>query len=98
MCRKAHHVLAEIIQGGLVLETNIDEIESSGLRTCSSGGIIYRNNFFTAQQAARARKDSYASSNPLSLGGGPGAIGSRGSGLPTPLGWLTTKLTGTGVR
>lgn len=28
---KVHHILAEIIQGGLVLETNVEEIDSSGL-------------------------------------------------------------------
>ena len=28
---KVHHILAEIIQGGLVLETNIEEIDSSGM-------------------------------------------------------------------
>lgn len=28
---KIHHILAEIIQGGLVLETNVDEIDLSGL-------------------------------------------------------------------
>jgi len=27
---QVHHILAEIIQGGLVLETNLDEISSSG--------------------------------------------------------------------
>ena len=31
MCPDAqvHHILSEIIQGGLVLETNLDEIDSS---------------------------------------------------------------------
>jgi AP-3 complex subunit sigma len=28
---KVHHILAEIIQGGLVLETNVDEIDSSSV-------------------------------------------------------------------
>jgi hypothetical protein len=28
---EVHHILAEIIQGGLVLETNVEEIDSSGL-------------------------------------------------------------------
>jgi hypothetical protein len=27
---QVHHILAEIIQGGLVLETNVDEIDLSG--------------------------------------------------------------------
>lgn len=27
---KAHHILAEIIQGGLVLETNVNEIDRAG--------------------------------------------------------------------
>jgi len=75
---EVHHILAEIIQGGLVLETNVDEIDLS------------------VQEAARARKDSYISSNPLSLGGG--GLGHRGGNLKTPLGWLTGKLTGVGAR
>lgn len=28
---EVHHILTEIIQGGLVLETNVDEIDLSGL-------------------------------------------------------------------
>jgi hypothetical protein len=28
---QVHHILAEIIQGGLVLETNVEEIDSSGM-------------------------------------------------------------------
>lgn len=31
---KVHHILAELIQGGLVLETNVDEIDSSGVYLC----------------------------------------------------------------
>ena len=27
---KAHHILAEILQGGLVLETNVSEIDRAG--------------------------------------------------------------------
>ena len=46
------------------------------------------------QEAARARRDSYISSNPLSIGGG--GLGPRGG--KTPLGWLTGKLTGVGAR
>ncbi|KAL7285736.1 hypothetical protein ACG7TL_000841 [Trametes sanguinea] len=76
---EAHHILAEIIQGGLVLETNVNEIDRA------------------VQEAARARKESYASANPLSLGGG-GAVGSRSAGLQSPLGWLAGRLTGVGAR
>jgi len=75
---EVHHILAEIIQGGLVLETNVEEIDLS------------------VQEAARARKESFASSNPLSLGSG--GLGARGGNLKTPLGWLTGKLTGVGAR
>ncbi|THV06070.1 Adaptor protein complex sigma subunit [Dendrothele bispora CBS 962.96] len=74
---EVHHILAEIIQGGLVLETNVDEIDDS------------------VQLAAKLRRESYASANPLSLSGG---LASRGSNLQTPLGWLTGKLTGVGAR
>lgn len=75
---EVHHILSEIIQGGLVLETNVEEIDNA------------------VQDAAKARKDSYASSNPLSLGAG--VVGSRGTSIQTPLGWLTGKLTGVGAR
>ncbi|PFH49192.1 hypothetical protein AMATHDRAFT_148191, partial [Amanita thiersii Skay4041] len=71
---EAHHILAEIIQGGLVLETNVEEIDTA------------------VQAATKARKESFASSNPLSLGVGSG-LGSR-SGAVTPLGWLTGRLAG----
>ncbi|KAI0374461.1 Adaptor protein complex sigma subunit [Pilatotrama ljubarskyi] len=76
---EAHHILSEIIQGGLVLETNVNEIDRA------------------VQEAARVRKESFASANPLSLGGG-GAVGSRSAGLQTPLGWLAGRLTGVGAR
>ncbi|KJA26049.1 hypothetical protein HYPSUDRAFT_181528 [Hypholoma sublateritium FD-334 SS-4] len=75
---EVHHILAEIIQGGLVLETNVEEID------------------LAVQEASRARKESFASSNPLSLGGA--GLGTRGSNMKTPLGWLTGKLTGVGAR
>jgi len=73
---EVHHILAEIIQGGLVLETNVEEIDQA------------------VQVAARARKDSYTSSNPLSLGGG--GLAPRGPNMKTPLSWITGKLTGSG--
>jgi len=76
---EVHHILAEIIQGGLVLETNVEEIDSS------------------VQAAAKARRESFTSANPLSLGVGGGAS-SRNGGLQTPLGWLTGKITGVGAR
>ncbi|KAL4069429.1 clathrin adaptor complex small chain-domain-containing protein [Scleroderma citrinum] len=75
---EAHHILSEIIQGGLVLETNVDEISNS------------------AKLAFKARKDSFASANPLALGSSVG--GSRNGTLQTPLNWLTDKLTGVGGR
>jgi len=75
---EVHHILAEIIQGGVVLETNLDEIDSS------------------VRQAASARKQSFTAANPLALG--VGGVGPRSTGLQTPLGWLTGKLTGVGAR
>ncbi|KAI9462420.1 Adaptor protein complex sigma subunit [Lactarius psammicola] len=75
---EVHHILAEIIQGGLVLETNLEEIDSA------------------VHQAASARKQSFTSANPLTLG--VGGMGPRSAGAQTPLGWLTGKLTGVGAR
>jgi len=76
---EVHHILSEIIQGGLVLETNVDEIDGS------------------VQSAAKARRESLASSNPLALGVS-GGLGPRSGGLQAPLDWLTGKITGVGVR
>jgi len=76
---EVHHILSEIIQGGLVLETNVDEIDQS------------------VRSAAKARKESFASANPLALGG-PGGVGSRSTGIHAPLEWLTTRLTSVGTR
>jgi hypothetical protein len=55
-------------------------------------------NIQIVQQAAKARKDSFTSSNPLALGVGSSAVGSRGTGMQTPLGWLTTKISGVAAR
>ncbi|KAF7784709.1 hypothetical protein Agabi119p4_874 [Agaricus bisporus var. burnettii] len=73
---EVHHILSELIQGGLVLETNVEEIDAA------------------VQQASRKRKESYASSNPLSLG----SAGPRGGNLKMPLEWLTGKLASVGPR
>jgi len=73
---EVHHILAEIIQGGVVLETDLDTISSA------------------VHQATSARKQSFTAANPLALGVG----GARSTGLKTPLGWLTEKLTGVGAR
>ncbi|KAG2354349.1 hypothetical protein BDR07DRAFT_1305321, partial [Suillus spraguei] len=74
---EAHHILAEIIQGGLVLETNGDEISNS------------------VKLASKARRNSFASAKPLSLGSGAGP---RSGSLHTPLGWLTDKPAGVATR
>jgi len=73
---EVHHILAEIVQGGLVLETNVEEIDH------------------TVQEAALARKNSYSSSYPLSLGGG--GLTPRVANMKTPLSWITGRLTGSG--
>ena len=51
---------------------------------------------YVVQEKTRARKASYATANPLSLGGG--GPGSRGPTLQTHLGWLTERITGVGAR
>ncbi|KAF8736750.1 hypothetical protein AX14_014073 [Amanita brunnescens Koide BX004] len=76
---EAHHILAEIIQGGIVLDTNVEEIT------------------IAVQTATKARKDSFLSSNPLSLGVGSG-LGPRGANAVAPLTWLTGKFAGVGTR
>ena len=95
---QVHHILSEIIQGGLVLETNVEEIDRSGgshyLGFIACAWALQM--FLVVRLASKARKESFASANPLSLG--VGGVGSRTSGLQTPLGWLTEKLTGVGAR
>ena len=76
---EVHHILAEIIQGGIVLETNGENISNA------------------VTEASKARKQSFASANPLAIG--VGGVGGRGAAIPTPLGWLTGKLLpGVGAR
>jgi AP-3 complex subunit sigma len=88
--------LAEIIQGGLVLETNIEEIDNAS--TClSSFKQLADADHVAVQQTTKLRRESFASANPLSLGVGGGLSG-RGGNLKTPLGWLTGKLTGVNAR
>jgi len=78
---EVHHILAELIQGGMVLETNVEEISSS------------------VRSSRKARRESYAAANPLSLGGSTAGTSQRGSNsMSTPLGWLTGKVTGLGAR
>ncbi|KAG8754415.1 Sigma-adaptin 3A [Serendipita sp. 396] len=86
---EVHAILAEIIQGGLVLETNVGEISRM------------------VEEGFKARKASYAAANPLSLSGGVMGGMSRGgnsnvntplSGLQTPIGWLTERITGFNAR
>ncbi|KIY67599.1 Adaptor protein complex sigma subunit [Cylindrobasidium torrendii FP15055 ss-10] len=72
---EAHHILAEVIQGGVVIETNVDEIDRA------------------AQRLAKARQESFASANPLSLGAG--FAGARAT--KSPLEWFG-KLTGGAMR
>ena len=82
------------------METNVDEIDQAGAFMFSScrERTETRLFFFSSpvQEAARARKDSFTSSNPLSLGGG--GLTPRGANMKTPLGWITEKLTGVGAR
>jgi AP-3 complex subunit sigma len=123
---QVHHILAEIIQGGVVLETNLEEIDSSGKSLqlpfkkfcstpqarllwspCSPESLLlaslqnrdcsYRScTAYSVHRAASARKQSFTAANPLALG--VGGVGPRSTGLQTPLGWLTGKLTGVGAR
>lgn len=76
---EVHHILSELIQGGVVLETNVEEISVS------------------VKNATKARKESFTSSNPLSLGVGS-SLGARSVGSVTPLSWLTGKIAGVGAR
>lgn len=72
---EVHYILSEVIQGGLVLETNVEEIAVA------------------AKEASKARKTSYASAHPLSLGS-VGGVGKNVESLAKNmnLSWFTSGL------
>ena len=84
------------MQGGLVLETNIEEIASASKSSQSLQLVTLGGRVSLVQDKNHARKASYTAANPLSLGGG--GPSSRGPTLQTPLGWLTERITGVGAR
>ena len=79
---QVHHILAEVIQGGLVLETNVEEIASA----------IEENS--RARKASFAAANPLSLSGGVI---GVNARGAN-AGLGSPLGWLTGRLTGVGSR
>lgn len=68
----------------------MDEINAAGVSLPPHEKFLCKPR--SVRQAAKARKESFASANPLSLGGG----GPRGGNIKTPISWLTGKL-GVGV-
>lgn len=96
---QVHYVLGEIIQGGLVLETNINEISACGASRpvplscfCVLSSADLRTDCLV-QAANRNRKASAASSNPLipSALANPVATGrafARGGSSDGPRRWL----------
>jgi len=83
-----HHILAEVVQGGLVLETNVDEISSAG--ECREHILSAGTEEGGVQEKAKARKLSHGVGNGLASLGGPT--------MQTPLGWLTERITGVSAR
>ena len=79
-----------------MLETSVEEIDAAGSCLSTHPTVSLDKFHLLVHEAAKARRESYSSANPLSLGGG--GVGGRNTGLQTPLGWLTTKLTGVAAR
>lgn len=84
-----------------MLETNVDEIASAGPYPSpnpdSVSSDIHRGfpDLPSVAAARKARRESYAAANPLSLGGSTAGTSQRGSNsMSTPLGWLAGKVTG----
>ncbi|KAG8722776.1 Sigma-adaptin 3A [Ceratobasidium sp. 394] len=73
---EVHHILAELVQGGLVLETNVDEI---------SRGVQERQK---AQKASYAADNPLAA---IGGGAVAGPRGGGLRGMQTPLGWLASR-------
>lgn len=81
-----------------MLETNVVDIAGAGMRVAVRVSISSPT-CFTVQDNMKARKASYSAANPLALGVGSGVGGrSINSGVPSPIGWLTTKFAGVGAR
>ncbi|CAD6573342.1 MAG: Sigma-adaptin 3A [Tremellales sp. Tagirdzhanova-0007] len=91
---EVHHVLSEIIQGGLVLETNINEISACGLSLSPKTIHTHSDYAPQVQASTRNRKASAASANPLmpSVLSVPGSSGGRalgrGGSADGPRKWL----------
>jgi len=79
---EVHHILAEVIQGGLVLETNVEEIAS----------VIEEN--ARARKASYAAANPLSLAGGVIGGNSRGT----NAGLASPLGWLTERFTGVGSR
>ncbi|EIN13639.1 Adaptor protein complex sigma subunit [Punctularia strigosozonata HHB-11173 SS5] len=79
---EVHYILSEIIQGGLVLETNVEEIDLSVQQSAQ------------ARKASFASANPLALGS--SMGGR--SVNAGLQGLQTPLGWLTNKFAGVGAR
>jgi AP-3 complex subunit sigma len=82
ICQQVHHILAEVIQGGLVLETNVEEIAS----------VIEEN--ARARKASYAAANPLSLAGGVIGGNSRGT----NAGLASPLGWLTERFTGVGSR
>ncbi|CCA66952.1 probable APS3-AP-3 complex subunit, sigma3 subunit [Serendipita indica DSM 11827] len=86
---EVHAILAEIVQGGLVLETNVAEIS----QMVEEG--------FKARKASYAAANPLSLSGGVMGGssrGGNSNVSSPLSSLQTPIGWLTERITGLNAR
>ena len=109
---QVHHILAQVIQGGLVLETNVDEIAQAGecflnfiTLVCAlavTAAYIYTI-ILTHIDILSPPVDEAAQARKSSfLSANPLALGTgsgaRGSALQAPLGWLTGRFSAAGGR
>lgn len=86
---EVHAILAEIVQGGLVLETNVAEISQ----------VVEEG--FKARKASYAAANPLSLSGGVMGGssrGGNSNVSSPLSSLQTPIGWLTERITGLNAR
>jgi AP-3 complex subunit sigma len=86
---EVHSILSEIIQGGLVLETNVSAISEA-----VEEGFKARKASFSAANPLSLGGGVMGSS---SRGGNSNASTPLG-GLQTPIGWLTERITGFNAR
>ncbi|PVF98900.1 putative APS3-AP-3 complex subunit [Serendipita vermifera] len=83
---EVHSILSEIIQGGLVLETNVGEISAMA------------DEAFKVRKASYSAANPLSLGGGIIGSSSRGGNSNVGGGLQTPIGWLTERISGFNAR